>query len=297
MKYRFLTTVITGILILSCSSVNDSKSRVRFNSILLPEISDFTRAEKVKIYPADSLWNYIDGAADEYLSYRVVRVATVEYYRRNLTYSIDIYEFAEPLGAFGIYAKRRLPDDNFINLGTEALLGNGYLYCLKDRFFVTINSYGDELPDLESLRVFGTALDSLIPGKTDFPEQTFMFPQKRLVPHSEKFWPSGLEQFAAPESCFTADYKKGNDTCTLFYSSGRTQTEYETLLKVIQGKGRILSFSAGIGKNSIYAITDQTKKTLVGYTDGVIFGVLNVSGDLWAKALCEALLENLGVKV
>lgn len=297
MKYKFLIIVIAGIIILSCSSADDSKPGARLDSILPVKIGGFTRVEKVKIYPADSLWNYIDGAADEYLSYQVVQVATVEYNKGDLIYSIDIYEFADPLGAFGIYAKRRLPYDNFINLGTEALLGNGYLYYLKDRFFITINSYGDELPDLESLRVFAVALDSLVPGKTALPEQTLVFPRKRLVPHSEKFWPSGLEHFAAPESCFTADYKREDDICTLFYSSARTQAEYETLVKVIQRKGRILSFTAGVGKNSIYAVTDQTGKTLAGYTDGVIFGVLNVAGDPWARALCEALLENLGAKL
>lgn len=294
MRNKLLITAILGIL--CCSSVNDNKQKTRFDSILIDEIGGYARVEQVKMYPADSLWNYIDGAADEYLSYGVVQVATVEYNKDDLIYSVGIYEFTYPLGAFGIYAKRRLPDDNFINLGIEALLGNGYLYLLKDRFFVTINAFSDELPDLESLSLFATALESLIPGQTALPKQTLIFPQKRLIHNSQKFWPSGLEQFAAPESCFTADYKKKNDTCTLFYSSGRTRAEYETLVKVIQGKGRILSFTAGVGKNSIYAITDQTGKTLVSYTDGVILGVLNVAGDYWAKALCEALLENLGVK-
>ena len=295
MRNMFL--IMAMLVTFSCSSVNNNKPKTNFDSILTDEIGSYARVEQVKIYPADSLWNYIDGAADEYLSYGVVQVATAEYSKGDLIYSIDIYEFAGLLGAFGIYAKRRLPDDNFINLGTEALLGDSYLYLLKDRFFVTINAFSDELPDLEHLSVFATALGSLIPGETAMPEQTLVFPQKRLIHHSEKFWPSGLEQYAAPESCFTADYRKKDDTCTLFYSTGRTQAEYEMFVKVIQGKGRILSFTTGVGENSIYAITDQTGKTLVSYTDGIILGVLNVAGDYWAKALCKALLENLEAKL
>lgn len=297
MSKNLLIIIFSATAIICCSSAEKSEPTIGLERMLPEMLGGYTRVQEAGIYPADSLWNYIDGAADEYLSYSVVQVATVEYVRNKSIYSVDIFEFADRLGAFGIYAKRRLPTDNFISLGTEALLGNGYLYYLKDKFFITINSYSDILPDLERLGKFAAAIDSIIPGTADYPKQILAFPQKRLVAHSEKFWPSGLDFFAAPESCFSADYIKNESVCTLFYSSERTVTEYETLVTVIQKKGRILSFTAGVGKNSVYAITEQTGKTLMGYTDGIIFGVLNVAGDLWARTLCEALMENLGVEL
>ena len=285
------------ILIINCSTPDKKIEMTDFTMVLPDTLNGFARTDRVKVYPADSLYSYIDGAAEEYLGYGVVQVASCEYIMNELTFSVDIFEFASLLGAFGVYSRHRLSSDNFINLGTEALLGSSYIYYLKDRFFMTLNSYGDNLPDFESMNSFAAAIDSLLPGTALYPRQIMVFPQKRLIMHSEKFWPHGFEKFAAPESCFSADYKKRNDTCTLFYSLNRDESEYETFKKVIQQRGRILSHTAGVGKNSIYSVSEQDGRILLGYSDRVIFGVLEVSGDYWAKALCEALFDNLGLKL
>jgi len=297
MNNRLTAAFFTVILILGCSISDKKTETFDFSTVLPDSLNRFVRTDKVKIYPTDSLYNYINGAAEEYISCGVVQVASCEYIMNELTYSVDIYEFISPLGAFGVYSRHRLSTDNFIDLGTEALLGSSYIYYLKDRFFITLNSYGDNLPDFESMSSFVAAIDSLLPGTALYPQQIMVFPQKRLIRHSEKFWPHGFEKFAAPESCFSADYKRGNKICTLFYSLNRDESEYETFKKVIQQRGRILSHTAGVGKNSIYSVSEQDGKILLGYSNRVIFGVLDVSGDYWAKALCKALFENLGFKL
>ena len=294
---RLTIALVLITAILSCSSSDNSKTTTDMSSILVENIAGFTRKSRVKVFPPDSLYNYINRTADDYIPYGVVRVAIGEYSKGDLIYSVDLFEFSNPLGAFGIYSKRRLPDDEFIGLGTEALLGAGFIYYLKDRFYITINSYSDNLPDFESLINFASALDSLIPGAAAYPYQVRAFPQKRLVKHSDKFWPHGLDNFAAPESCFSALYKKNNAICTLFFSVNRTRTEYDTIVKVIQKRALILSHTAGLGQNSIYAVSDQDGKMLVGYSEGVIFGVIGISGDYWAKALIRALLENLEIEL
>lgn len=291
---RLMIFCALALSIFGCSSKENVQTKTNFANILPAQLTGFKRTGPEKTFVADSLYTYIDGAADEYVAYGVLQVASAEYAKDQLIYSVDIYEFADPLGAFGIYSKRRLPDDRFMDIGSESLLGNGYLYYLKNRFYMTINSFNDRLPDYESLSSFAMAIDSLIPGTGLMPPQLSIFPEKRLVRHSEQFWPHGLENFAAPESCFTADYERNSERCTLFFSENRTQTEYETLMKVVQQQGRIFTHDAGVGKNSIYAVTDTYGKVLVGFSGGVIFGVTNVSGDYWAKALCEALFENLG---
>jgi hypothetical protein len=294
MIIRLITLCALGLSILGCSTEQGVQTKTDFARILPDQLSGFNRTGPVKTFVADSLYNYIDGAADEFIAYGVIQVASAEYAKDQLIYSVDIYEFADPLGAFGIYSKRRLPDDRFIDIGSESLLGNGYLYYLKNRFYMTINTFNDRLPDYESLSSFAMAIDSLIPGTALMPGQLSVFPEKRLIQHSEQFWPHGLENFAAPESCYAADYDKDSERSTLFFAENRSQAEYETLIKVVQQQGRIFTHDAGVGKNSIYAVTDTYGKVLVGFSDGVIFGVINVSGDYWAKALCEALFENLG---
>jgi len=294
MILRLFTFCILISSMLGCSTGEQPQAGVDFARILPDRLAGFGRTGPVKTFLADSLYNYIDGAADEYVAYGVIQVASAEYARDQLIYSVDIYEFADLLGAFGIYSRRRLPEDRFIAIGSEALMGNGYVYYLKNRFYMTINSFNDRLPDYESLISFAMAIDSLIPGPAQMPPRLSAFPQVRLVQHSEQFWPHGLENFAAPESCFTADYEKDSERSRLFFSENRNPAEYETLLKVVQQQGRIFTHDAGVGKNSSYAVTDTYGKVLIGFSDGVIFGVVNVAGDYWAQDLCEALFENLG---
>jgi len=292
--YKSLFIFFIVFLFLGCSQSEKQKASVDLDLILPGNLDNFKRVSRIKIYPADSLVSYIGEVANEYISYGVVRVAGCQYKSGNQIYSADLYEFDDPLGAFGIYSKRRLPEDKFIEIGTESLLGSGFIYYFKDRFFVTINSYSDGLPDIESLFQLATMIDSLIPGNSLYPEQIMIFPQKRLVRHSEKFLPHGFESFNVPDSCFSAVYKRKNATCTLFYSLNRDEIEYETFVKILQKRGRILTHTAGVGRRSIYSVSEKDGKVLMGYSDRVIFGVMGVSGDYWAKALCEALFENLG---
>lgn len=297
MTKKILSVIVLLALTSTCSSPGNSHSKINFNKIFLPKISDFNRLTDIKTLPEDSMANYLGEAAEDYIDYGVIQAGNAEYGKNSTIYSVDIFQFTNRLGAFGIYARKRLADDTFISVGTESLIRAGYIYYFKDRFFMTVNSYGVELPDLESLRNFAAAIDSLLPGAELFPLQLDIFPDKRLIAHSQKFWPHGFDNYSVPESCFSADYLRRGQTCRLFYAERRTNVEYDTFVKLIQKKGRILTHMADIGKNSIYAITDEDGKILVGFSDGIIYGVMNVSNDYWAKALCEALLENMGKKL
>ena len=296
MILRFWIIILSALIISSCSSSKKSQPKTNFDKILITELDGFSRTGQLKFYSADSLANYIS-AADIYRGFGVIQVAGAEYHKDDFTYSVDIFEFDNPLGAFGIYARKRQPTDNFIALGTESFIGGGYVYYFKKRYFMTVNSYGNDLPDLTSLNRLTQAIDSLLQGTAVYPQQIMIFPDKRLIEHSQKFWPHGFDYYAVPESCFSADYQRGGKTCRLFYAMDRPIIEYETFKKLIQQKGRILTHMADVGKNSVYAINEIDGKILLGYSDNVIFGVLDVTNDFWAKALCEAMFENLGKKL
>lgn len=295
-RFSILIPFILSLFI-GCSSPEKTNSTTDYKSIFPANLDGYIMTSPLKIYPADSLYEYINRDADEYITYGAVQVASCEYSKGKLQYSIDLFEFTDPLGAFGVYSKRRLPDDNFFELGTETVLGSSFIYLLKDRYLITINTYGSGLPNFESLSRFAVIIDKQTPGYATYPHQIMVFPQKRLISHSEKFWIHGFENYAAPESCFSADYKKRDEICTLFYSLNRTQKEFDTFVDVIDMKTRILSHTAGVGKNSIYAVSETEGKILVGYSNRIIFGVLNVSGDYWAKALCKALFENIDMEL
>ncbi len=289
--------MIFALMIAGCSYENQSLPAIDFNTVLSTKLPDFTRTSDIRVFSREQLAEKFAGNAELYLAYDITQAAGVEYKKNNMTYSVDIYEFSDMLGAFGIYARKRMPDDNYISVGTQSLLGEGYIYYFKDRYFMTINTFGDDLPELQSLTSLAKSLDRLLPGSEMMPTQFDVFPDKRLAGHSFKFWPKGFDSYAVPESCWSADYIRYDKTTRLFYARNRTNIEYDTFVKVLQKQGRIMTHMAGVGEKSVYAITDDNGKILVSYSDGIIFGVINVTNDYWAKALCTALFENMGLKL
>lgn len=294
---KYLCLLIIIPIFLCCSPDKQTTPLTDFNTLLSTKLTNFARTSEIRVFSNEQIAERFSSNSDLYLVYNIKQAASVEYKKNRTSYSVDIFEFSDMLGAFGIYARRRMPDDRYISVGTQALLGEGYIYYFKDRYFMTINSFSDDLPELQNLITLASLIDSLLPGSEILPTQIEVFPNKRLVEHSLKFWPKGFDNYAVPESCWSVDYTRNNKTCRLFYATNSTNIEYDTFVKVLQKKGRVMTHMAGVGEKSVYAITDNNGKILLGYSDNIIFGVINVTNDYWAKALCEALFENMGEKL
>lgn len=296
MKYCKLL-IAALFLLINCSTEKQSAPLIDFNTLLSTKLEGFSRSSEINVFNRKQLADRLANNSEIYLTYGIRQAAGCQFQKDNTTYSVDIFEFSNMLGAFGIYARRRMPGDKYISVGTQSLIGQGYIYYFKDRFFMTINTYGDDLPGFQSLIDLTELIDNLLPGPELMPTQIEIFPEKRLIINSFKFWPKGFDNYSVPDSCWSADYSRYNKTTRLFYSLNRSNVEYDTFVKLLQKKGRVMTHMAGVGQKSVYAISEDDGKILLGYSEGVMFGVINVTNDYWAKALCEALFQNMGLEL
>jgi len=179
------------LLLLACSGEPDHVAQLDLSTYFPDTLGSFAAIQPLQIIKADSLEYYIGEIAEDFRKYNVQQLGVAKYGLGNLLFSVSLYEFNDRLGAFGIYSKNRMPNDNYIDLGCESLLGSSYLYYFKDRYFMAVNSLSSGLPDFESIYGFARSIDSLIPGSALYPEQLMVFPEKRLISHSEKFFIDG----------------------------------------------------------------------------------------------------------
>jgi len=96
---------------------------------------------KPKHYSPETLYQYIDGEADLYLSYGFQALSTLLYYwhsPEDTFVVVDIYDMGTPLNAFGIYSNFRHPEYNFQNIGVEAFVSEYGLKFAKSQYFVDI---------------------------------------------------------------------------------------------------------------------------------------------------------------
>jgi polyferredoxin len=134
------------------------ESRTKSNQILLRRASaapdvfpgsapGWTRTGEIRVFPADNLWQYIDGDADRYLKAGVVRTLTAHY--RHATGAdavVDVYVMSAPEGARRIFEGEPDAGSRPAAIGDAARLWPAALTFRQGPYFVRLVAY-TEAPD------------------------------------------------------------------------------------------------------------------------------------------------------
>jgi hypothetical protein len=122
---------------------------------------------KQETYDAQSIFKYIDGAAEVYLAYNFQGLKVGHYDREGRPKLIaDVYRMGTAEDAFGVFSFERQDDDAAIGQGSE--FGGGLLRFWKGSYFVTVYADG-EAPDAErAVLDLGKAIAAAI-GETGSP--------------------------------------------------------------------------------------------------------------------------------
>jgi len=185
----------------------------------LPDkVPGWARSPKITMYGAASLWEYINGAAEQYLAYEFQDLATATYTRAaGGTATVEIYRMADPVHAYGIYAQELSPTASRVAVGVEGRAGKNSLKFWSNEFYVKVASpsasAAPQADVLELAKAVAAGLGS--PGKP--PAQLALFPPAGLVADSIKFVPAdalGQSMFA---NAFEAKYAGTPEPSTLVF--------------------------------------------------------------------------------
>jgi hypothetical protein len=158
---------------------------------LLPEsgvVGSWDRKTTPTLYSPENLWEYIDGAAEHYLSYGFQQLATVEYalpHDPKASVVIEIYDMGDNERGFGIYSSERQPDDNFVAIGTQGYLQDLVLNFYAGRYYAKLSTFEVSDKSKAALKAFATEIARRIKEQPDFPAQLEHLPASR-IPNSEK---------------------------------------------------------------------------------------------------------------
>lgn len=123
--------------------------------IQFPEITGWKQSGEVQTFVPKALYEYINGAADLYLSYDFEELKVAEYTDdKKAQVTVEIYRHKSRTHAFGIYSQERLPDANFLNIGAQGYLDKNILNFLAGSYYIKINSYNTGDEDQEVLQAF-----------------------------------------------------------------------------------------------------------------------------------------------
>jgi hypothetical protein len=103
------------------------------------------REGEILHFAGDSLFNYINGAAEMYHKYDFEEVHVGKYGKHGGEVTVDIYRFASPDMAFGMYATLRPDDPDTVDLGVEGFTYGPVVVYTRGAYMVNVQTY-DEAP-------------------------------------------------------------------------------------------------------------------------------------------------------
>jgi hypothetical protein len=245
--------------------------------------------------PAD-LWEYIDGAAEQYLTYGVQDLATARYTNSSgAVVGVDIYRMADSVNAFGIYRQELSPKARPVAIGVEGRAGSSSLKFWSGSFYVklTASPAGGPQPGLEALA--GAIARGLgEPGV--MPAQVHWFPAAGLVPDTLKFVPADALGQSAFSNAFEAKYENPREPSTAlvvpFESEQRAVAalaRYEAFLAKASGRTKVASPG-----NGGFSATDSFHGFILAVRAGSSLAIsLGASDERTASVILAEIVKRL----
>jgi hypothetical protein len=191
---------------------------------LLPEepaLAGWTIAEGPVEFGPEDLFDYLNGAAERYLSYGFVQALHVRYEiegddRSGIT--LDLYNMGSDQGAFGIYSMGRRRDSPAFDWGTEGSVAANAAQAFQGRIFVHGVADYDEESAVSTMHGMIRAVTGKIPGEGSWPAVLDPLPDHGLVARSEKYVATDLLGHSFLPGGVLATYRIGGHDARLFFS-------------------------------------------------------------------------------
>lgn len=227
------------LLSLSFATAQDKAAEPDLEA-LIPEVDGWNETEERQVYFPDTLYEYINGAAESYLSYDFEELLVADFDmdggRASLT--LEIYDMGSPANAFGIFSMERFPDNEPVPVGDLGYLEDESLNFVSGRYYVKLIGFGLGEEASELMMDVGKRVAEAVRDKGRLPEPLRFFPKDDLIPRSERYVKRNFMGYDFLHNGFAASYEiDGREVEGFFIEAGSAEEAEEML-------GRLLDFFA-----------------------------------------------------
>jgi len=200
---------------------------------LLPQISGWTFSEQPQTYLSETLFEYIDGAAEAYLSYEFKELAVAQYRedKSKAALTLEIYDMGNDKNSFGIYSAERYPESHFISVGNQGYVEEGSLNFIIGNNYVKLLCYDCGENAEAVLKLFAQDVEKRVKAKGSLPPLLSLFPKEGLILNSEKFILHNFLGHSFLHDGYLASYKEKGLEFDLFIIEGKSEADAADMLK------------------------------------------------------------------
>jgi hypothetical protein len=241
-----------------------------------PEMPGWKPSGEIQTFQPENLFDYINGAADLYLSYEFQELKVAEYQNeKKASVIIEIYKHKNPTLAFGIYSQERLGNSTFLDIGSQGYNEKDILNFITGSYYVKINSYKTGPEEQEILINFAKKVSEHLGKKGTLPSILSLFPGEGKKRNSEKFTYKNYLGYAFLHSAFTAEYELPGTTFKLFIIEGADKGECRDMIQRYLQQVRSPEKNITEGR---YTLSDPYHGELeLSWKEKYIGGILNLN--------------------
>jgi hypothetical protein len=257
-----LILLVSGLSLCSCSTKKSGSEEAAQPPVaagsykpsqqllsLLPaknEVPGWEMLQEPRSFKPDNLWEFIDGAADGYLSYAFQEVVSADYAQAAMGHQavIDIFWMKDPLDAFGIYAQERNPEYKFLKIGNEGYTGGSSLNFWSGPYYVKITTFEENGELREEMTKLAAAIAGKVAAPGAEPVEASYFPKENQLPHTIAYLSKDVLAQSYFSRGFQAKYKAaGKEYKMVLVTLGSSAAAQEGLeryrLYISSGGGKV----------------------------------------------------------
>jgi hypothetical protein len=262
---------------------------------LLPEPAGWSQTEKPQSYFPESLFKYIDGAAENYLSYdfQELIVSQLMNSQAKMSVTAEIYDMGQDRNAFGIYSAERFADNNFVDIGLQGYSEEGVLYFFVSHYYIKLLCFDGEGQSGAVLKQFSEEIMKRVGEKGSFPALVQKLPKEGMIPNTEKYLLRNFLGYSFLRNGYLANYRAGDREFDCFFVEGKSETDAQNMLtQYLEAAG-----SANVTKQDVgYLVKDRYYHNIfLALVGNTICGVIKVkdgfkeTGEKYLKMLHDEL--------
>ncbi len=242
-----------------------------------PDLSGYRKNTDFNAFLPDDLWDFIDGAAETYLSYGFVDLHIAEYKKGKNVIKLEIYRHSDHILAFGIYSTERSPSFKYMNLGSQGYKADGSINFFKGNYYVKIRTLPKSVKTLQAAESLAFSAAAMLEGSTEMPPVLSMFPSDGKKKNEEVYINENVLGHKFLKRAYRANYESGPDIFSVYIFNCKSPEEAWESANAFLVSAGMDSLESSSGK---YVLSDGYNGTIfLAWKDNRIVAISGLSKD------------------
>jgi hypothetical protein len=255
-----------------------------------PELAGYKKTANYPVYTPQTLWDFINGAADTYLAYGFVDLHVAEYKKGKNVIKLEIYRHSDNTLAFGIYSTERSPSFRFMNLGAQGYIADGAINFFKGNYYVKIRTFSKNEKTLQSTESLALKVSGMLEGDSKMPVILAQFPEIGKKQNEETYVNESVLGHKFLNKAYKAIYELGSDNFSIYIMENPSADDAKKQVETYLATAGIESVDSGGGK---YMLKDGYNGNIfLAWKDNmivIISGLLKDQADIADRYTSEIL--------